>query len=474
MSQDTLVFIIPAASNGRIEIINAVTEERASVATAAGQPVNVYYHKADAPPPPPPPPPPQPPQPGVGNYGDGWPTPPTSANYIWLRQGGNNNINFKQSTVIEGETFDGNNSNYALKLTDCKGTVYFKGCTFKNAKQGIAVSNPSKLSHAPSVHLIGCQFVDCYKHETPGASQPMAQVGVYYHDPMPRDDDQPTIGMYGCRFINSGIGSSDARLREQFARQFHHGAYIKGNAIIEAYDNLFVNYSGQGIKAIGMAADLRRNAFLGGAVGFNFGQDAGQQDKTGRWQMACYASGNLVYGMGDLQADNQRLGWGCVLESCHAMHSRQHLLLAYLSRRQDAGNPRQPRPRLPRERLHGRRTKLRRGPHAPVRSAGQRRRMGANRSQLGAVRHPRQPRLTVRIAQRRHDLRRRYGLRLCPAQPRDPRPRAHRTAGPRPHHHRRRRARNGTGADCLTDRVSGFSLHAERRGAGLKENPRSL
>jgi hypothetical protein len=318
MSQDTLVFIIPAASNGRIEIINAVTEERASVATAAGQPVNVYYHKADAPPPPPPPPPPQPPQPGVGNYGDGWPTPPTSANYIWLRQGGNNNINFKQSTVIEGETFDGNNSNYALKLTDCKGTVYFKGCTFKNAKQGIAVSNPSKLSHAPSVHLIGCQFVDCYKHETPGASQPMAQVGVYYHDPMPRDDDQPTIGMYGCRFINSGIGSSDARLREQFARQFHHGAYIKGNAIIEAYDNLFVNYSGQGIKAIGMAADLRRNAFLGGAVGFNFGQDAGQQDKTGRWQMACYASGNLVYGMGDLQADNQRLGWGCVLESCVA------------------------------------------------------------------------------------------------------------------------------------------------------------
>jgi hypothetical protein len=264
---------------------------------------------------------PPPPPTGVGTYGDGWPTVPTSVTTVTLRQGGNNNVNFKQSTVIEGETFDGNNSNYALKLTDCKGTVYFKNCTFKNAKQGLAVSNPSRLSHAPSVYLIGCQFEDCYQHETPGTSQPMAQVGVYYHDPMPRDNNQPTIGMYGCRLINSGIGTSDADTRARYARQFHHGAYIKGNPIIKAFDNLLINYSGQGIKAIGLEADLRRNAFLGGAVGFNFGQDAGQQDKTGRWQMPCFATGNLVYGMGDLHADNQRLGWGCVLESCHTILS---------------------------------------------------------------------------------------------------------------------------------------------------------
>jgi hypothetical protein len=55
MSPDTPIFIIPAASNGRIEIINAVTSERASVATAADQPVNVYYRKADTPQPPKPP-----------------------------------------------------------------------------------------------------------------------------------------------------------------------------------------------------------------------------------------------------------------------------------------------------------------------------------------------------------------------------------------------------------------------------------
>lgn len=260
--------------------------------------------------------------PPAGEYGEGWPEVPSDARPLTLTAGNHNRLDFGDATIIDGQTFDGQGGTYALSLKDCKGTLYLRNCTFKNCKQGLAVSNPEKEYHAPTVYVIECNFEDCYKHEEYVAGkQPFAQVGIYYHDPMPRDGNQPTIGMWGNRFINCGIGSGDPAIRAKYARQFHHGVYIKGNPQILGADNLFVDYSSQGIKAIGRGAVLQRNVFLRGAVGFNFGQDAGQQDKTGRWQMMCHAEGNLVYGMGDLQADNQRLGWGCVLESCVASFS---------------------------------------------------------------------------------------------------------------------------------------------------------
>ncbi len=271
----------------------------------------------DDPTPPPPPPPPPPPAGGAGAYGDGWPVIPDDAP-VFEPTPGESVINTHfTGEVIRGGVYGGRD--IGLRFVDCTGELFIVDAVFADCRQGVAVSTTREDLPGLTVHFVRCRFVDNFAHRTPPDLP--AQLGLYYSSgPGPRDNGIPTLGLYGCVFVNSGLGSFDDR--DRFASMYHHAAYILGNAEIVARDCLFVNQSSQAVKAMGYSAVFERCAVVGGAIGFGIGQEAAQQDRTGRHQMAARVAGNLFYGLDDLppagNKPRQRLGWAVVLQSVDA------------------------------------------------------------------------------------------------------------------------------------------------------------
>lgn len=298
MSTENPIAIIPAVAEGRIELHNPHTDERASVATAAGQPVNVYYHKATAPEPPTEPEP-------WGKYGDGWPTIPTGKE-ITLN-GNQNNRDFGVD-VVRNQRFS-KPGGLGLVLTDCQGVVYFIGCDFTNSRQGLVVRMTRDDITAPTVYCIDCLFDDNF---VPGLSGLPAELGIYYHT----KKGHGFIGLYGCGFVNSGWTGED-RDKDRDPTIYDHDVYLKGPVYCDMFDCVSVRPSAQCNKGIAKDFDCRRNAVLEPAIGFGCGQEEQYTLRPSDPLASAYFGGNLIYGAGDLPASNQRLGWGIVAQGAH-------------------------------------------------------------------------------------------------------------------------------------------------------------
>lgn len=300
---------MPDTVNGRLTLRNETTGDEAGVDTVAGQNVNLYLAPSVSPPTPPPPPT-LPPGTG-GSFGDGWPT-IEGPEFVPPSNGKVNRRHFN-GEVIRGGTFAGRE--FGLRFMDCTGVLYIEGATFERCRQGLVVGMDAFKDTKAALHvvLVECTFQDNYEHQTPPDLP--AQVGIYYNSPAKHTVGVGKLELFGCVFINNGVGWGD-EARDKFSAMYHHSVYAKGNADHVVVDCTFLNSSAQDYKAIGHTAQFRRCAFLGGAIGINIGQDAEQQDKSGRWQMTAKIEDCLFYGKADIS--NQRLGWGIVAESADA------------------------------------------------------------------------------------------------------------------------------------------------------------
>ena len=252
-------------------------------------------------------PPPTPPNSSL--YGTDWPELAT-VEYVPPANGNINNVHFTGQFIDAGKFGD---RQYGLKFADCTGYLQIRGATLERARQGIAVIMDKKKWTDPSVSidLIECKIVDNYIHKDP-PSLP-AQVGVFYSAPAHTKVGIPTLGLYGCVFVNNGIGGEE--FRQQYSTMYNHGVYPNGNAHLKMRDTIFIDCSSQANKGIGYDIDYQRCVVLRGAIGFGAGQYRDQQDKTGRHQMQCVIKDNVFYGQGDIPPEDQKLGWGIVTES---------------------------------------------------------------------------------------------------------------------------------------------------------------